>query len=340
MKILVSSFHFHPSIGGLEIASQTVADALAARGHDLTLVTDTPEGEDLDGRRRFAYPVVRRPGPARLAALVRDAELVWHNNVSLPHAWPLLAFRRPWVVTHQTWLRAGTGRLALGARLQRLALRGATQVAISRALAETLPRPATVIANPYRDDLFRTLPGAERDFDLGFAGRLVSDKGCDLLLDALAGLPAPVRLLVVGTGPEEPTLRARAERLGVASRVVFAGVHRDGALVAQLNRCRILVVPSRWAEPFGIVALEGLACGCVVVGSAAGGLPEAIGEAGATFPTGDAPALQRLLQELIAGPDRLAALRARAPAQLEIHRSASVADRYEALFRRVLGEQP
>ena len=54
-------------------------------------------------------------------------------------------------------------------------------------------------------------------------------------------------------------------------------------VVALLNRHLIIVVPSRWQEPFGLVALEGIACGCVALGANCGGLPNAIGGAGATF---------------------------------------------------------
>ncbi|MEX2628341.1 MAG: glycosyltransferase family 4 protein [Tistlia sp.] len=334
MRLLLCSYHFHPSLGGLEIASQTIADELAARGHAVTVVTATAA----DDGRAFAYPVVRRPGARQLFRLVRAAEVVWHNHLSLRYGWPLLLLDRPWAITHQTWLSGSPGPLGLARALRRRALRRSTQVAISGAVAARLPVPATVIPNPYRDGLFTTLPAAEvaREFELGFAGRLVSDKGCDLLLEALAALPGQPRLLVLGSGPEEPALRAQAQRLGLAGRVVFAGVHREAALARQLNRVQILVVPSRWPEPFGIVALEGLACGCTLVVSDGGGLPEAVGAAGLNFPSGDGTALRDRLAALLAQPQLAASLRAAAPAQLERHRAAAVADRYEALFAGLL----
>lgn len=332
MKILACSYHFHPSIGGLEVATQTIADELTARGHAITLVTGTAE----DDGRRFAYPVVRRPSAGRLLRLVRESELVWHNGISLRYGWPLPALRRPWVITHQGELHPAATPLSAARWLKRRAAARACNVAISRAVAATLPGSSEIVPNPYRDRLFRPLPGATREFELGFAGRLVSDKGCDLLIEALPGLPGEPRLLVVGSGPEEPALRAQAARLGLGARVVFAGPHRAEALVEQLNRCRILVVPSRWAEPFGIVALEGLACGCLVVGSAGGGLAEAIGPAGLTFPNNDGAALQAALRRLLDEPGLQEALRARAAGHLAGFTAAAVGERYETLLAAVL----
>jgi glycosyltransferase involved in cell wall biosynthesis len=95
-----------------------------------------------------------------------------------------------------------------------------------------------------------------------------------------------------------------------------------------LNQHRILVVPSRWPEPFGIVAVEAIACGCVVVGSVEGGLPEAIGPCGLTFPNGETEALAGVLQQLLTNPNKLAALRANAAAHLAQFNRTHVARLY------------
>jgi glycosyltransferase involved in cell wall biosynthesis len=95
-----------------------------------------------------------------------------------------------------------------------------------------------------------------------------------------------------------------------------------------LNRHRILVVPSRWPEPFGIVALEAIACGCVVVGSAGGGLSEAIGPCGLTFPNGDGAALAHVLRELLGNPERVAELGTGGASHLARFSPSAVAKRY------------
>jgi glycosyltransferase involved in cell wall biosynthesis len=188
-----------------------------------------------------------------------------------------------------------------------------------------------VIGNPYDDQVFRDLGQTTRTRALVFVGRLVSDKGADLLLEALSILaqssdtPA---VTIVGDGPERPALEQRTRTFGLQSSVTFVGNQKGLELASTLNNHRVQVVPSRWSEPFGIVALEGIACGCVVVGSANGGLPEAIGPCGITFPNGDAPALAQALKELLRDPTRVEDLRRRAPDHLARFSRRSVAARY------------
>ena len=106
-------------------------------------------------------------------------------------------------------------------------------------------------------------------------------------------------------------------------------------LVELLNRHKVLVVPSRYDEPFGIVALEGIACGCVVVGSNRGGLRESIGPCGFTFPNGDVSALAQALARILRQPEERARLRAGAAQHLAKFQPATVARSYLNLFEAV-----
>ena len=99
-------------------------------------------------------------------------------------------------------------------------------------------------------------------------------------------------------------------------------------MVREFNNHRILVAPSTYKEPFGIVALEGIACGCVVVGSEDGGLREAIGPCGMTFPNGNAFALAKCLKALLSDEDRMRACRSRAAEHLARFTRKNVADSY------------
>ena len=325
MRILIASHAFLPSLGGIETTTDAVARELVRRGHDVCVVTETPGDDPGSG----PYAVERRPSAVHLVRRVAWSEVCLHNNISLRAAWPLLLIRRPWVVVHQTFLRRPGGSLSLADRVKRHALARGRSIAVSQAVARDLPVEARVIPNPYRDDLFRITNRGERTYDLAFLGRLVSDKGAGLLLDALERLRgeglAP-RLLLIGGGPEDAALRARVAGSALADRVAFAGPQCGDPLVSLLNSTRILVVPSLWPEPFGIVALEGIACGCAVIGSAGGGLPEAIGPCGLTFPNGDAAALSACIGRLLRDPPALAAFAAAAPAHLARHSVRAITD--------------
>ena len=193
-----------------------------------------------------------------------------------------------------------------------------------------------IIHNPYDAQKFVSpVPESKRPGDLIFLGRLVSEKGVDVLLQALALLKSrglSPRLTIVGSGPEQIALQQMGERLGLGSQLTFAGPKSGVELVSLLQEHKILVIPSRYDEPFGVVALEGIACGCTVVGSSGGGLPEAIGPCGVTFPNGDAEALGYLLEKLLRTPDERQRLAVNAPEHLKKFTPSAVATAYLALF--------
>jgi glycogen synthase len=321
MRILLSSHRFHPDVGGIESASMLLARAFAEAGHEVVIVTQSA-GEDVPG---WPFQVVRRPRAWQMLGLLRRCEVLFQNHLSLQTAWPLLFIRRPWVVTLQTWLPQ-TGWTA---QLKRWSLRFATRLYISQAIARDAGLQGKVIGNPYDDETFQFPQVENRQEELIFVGRLVSDKGASLLLEALARLRerglAPA-LTMVGAGPEEEALQKQAAVLGIAAQVTFAGARSGADLAGLLQRHRVLAVPSRWAEPFGIVALEGIACGCRVVASDQGGLPEAVGLCGSTFPNGDVAALADRLQDEILNRRDLEALRSAAAAHLVPFHSRQVAE--------------
>lgn len=338
MKILHYSPAFLPQIGGLELNVANIATQIQHAGHELTLVTRTLSAQPDD----LPFRVVRCPPPAEFLRWTRWCDIFFQANVSLRGLWPLLLVRRPWVVSHHSWYCQSDGRIAWQDRLKRWLLRfAAASIAVSQAVADDLEGPAVhsiVIPNPYREDLFHLLPDVARTGDLLFVGRLVSDKGVDILLNALSLLAAvglTPRLTVVGHGPERPRLADQAERSGIADRVDFLGTRTGEELVRILNQHRILAVPSRYNEPFGIVALEGIACGCLVVGSAGGGLSEAIGPCGLTFRNGDAADLARVLASLLRDPGAGLELLAHAPGHLAAHSSERIGREYVRVLEQV-----
>ena len=108
--------------------SALLAERFHRQGHRVILVTQTPSGEP----EHDDFEVVRRPSAARLFELVRGSDVVFHNNISLRLAWPLLVLRRPWVVAHHTWIPAR----GLAGRVKRLLLRHEEQRRTNALLAE------------------------------------------------------------------------------------------------------------------------------------------------------------------------------------------------------------
>ncbi len=345
MKIALVSHVFAPQIGGIETVSQILADEFTAAGHEVIVVTQSPStlpGQKGMAKEKRAAPrrfrVVRRPRAAEMLRLALWSDVFFQNNISLQTAWPMLFARRPFVIAYHTWLQHGGASSAPPVRLKRAVTRFATSIAVSEAIAGELPpqrRAVTLIGNPYDDTLFRELPGVSRDLELAFLGRLVKDKGVDLLLNALAHLRSRgirPRLTLIGDGDERGALAEMTERLSLGDQVTFAGAQSGEALVRLLNRHRILVAPSRWKEPFGVVALEGIACGCVAVGTNGGGLGDAIGPCGVTVPNNDAVSLANTLAGLLESPEKCASYRSHAAEHLAKHTGRAVAARYLDVF--------
>ncbi len=327
MKLLIYSPLFYPSVGGTETVVSILADEFIHQGHEVKLVSQTPANDS----KLFPFEVIRRPNPQQLLKLIRWCDVYFQPNISLKGIWPLFINPKPWVISHNCWYTRPDGSLGWQDYLKQFMVRFATGISVSQAVADHLSTLSTVIPNPYREDIFYEMPEISRDTELVFLGRLVSDKGVDLLLDALANLKQMgliPRLTIIGSGPEDPKLRHQVQQLDIVEQVKFAGVSVEKALSQLLNAHKILVVPSRWQEPFGIVALEGIACGCVVVGSEGGGLKEAIASCGVTFPNGDVNALTQRLFDLLTVPEKLAFHRSNAESHLARHKKAAVAKAY------------
>ena len=337
MKILFSSYTFSPHVGGIESISAILAEKFADAGHDVDLITET-EGENAERPTPNAqrptegnYLLTRRPSFSKLMRLLNWCDLLFQNNISLRSLILALLLRKRVIVVHQTWLRNVTGEIGWNNRLKLALLHRVTNVAISQAILDHIKVSARIIGNPYDDRIFRLLPDVVRDKTLVFLGRLVSDKGAALLLQAMKILhedSLKPDLTIIGSGPEEQNLQRLAHELGLDRQVTFAGPKAGEELATLLNRHRILVVPSRWPEPFGIVALEGIACGCVIVGSAQGGLKEAIGPCGLTFDNGDERGLADCFKDLITHSEKQDALRAVASEHLAKFRADRVASAY------------
>lgn len=140
------------------------------------------------------------------------------------------------------------------------------------------------------------------EFSLGFVGRLVPERGLDLLFRACVNVAGKWTLTVVGTGPSQEELEALAQRLGIAARISWLGPLPRQAMETVWNRLDCLVLPSRtterWVMTQGHAAIHAMAHGVAVVGTDSGTLPEIIGDAGRVVPEEDVAALTAALQDL------------------------------------------
>ncbi len=173
-----------------------------------------------------------------------------------------------------------------GRLLRRLALVMTSSEWLRHRLLEGVAEPdrAPVVLNNCIDVPPR--PIGVRENLILFAGRIVRDKGADTFVEACArALPQLPgwRAEMIGADrfrADSPDtdfirgLRARAEAAGITLR----GHLPNDAVLAAMQRAAIVVVPSRWDEPFGLVALEAMACGAALICSPRGGLPEVAGE--------------------------------------------------------------
>jgi len=169
---------------------------------------------------------------------------------------------------------------------------------------------------------------------IGFVGRLVPEKGLDVLFRACIKLHGAWTITVAGTGPAQEELEALAERLGVASRVTWLGAISRQDLASVWPRLDCLAVPSRttahWVETFPPQVFEAMGNGVVLVTSDSGALREITGGAGLVFREDHADGLAEALGRLMAD----AALRERLGAEGRRRVIAEYAD--DAIARKTL----
>jgi len=184
-------------------------------------------------------------------------------------------------------------------------------------------------------------PATSGRFTIGYAGRLVKEKGVDLLLSAMAELPSNVHAVIIGAGEERENLLQLAVQLNLGERVTFLPPAPSARMPAVYADFNALVLPSRtqtnWKEQFGRVLIEAMACGVPVIGSQCGEIPNVIGDAGLVFPENDPVALTAAVRALLEQPDLRADLAARGRARvLARYTMRQIASETVAMYRSVL----
>lgn len=299
MKILIYSQVFAPKIGGMEEVARLLADAFVAAGHATTVVTMTEDPESTVPPSAFS--IVRKPSQSVLRTLGHQADACLLMGPSLNAGLLVLSTGSPIVISHQVGYETPAGIRTLRATAQTaksimktLLCRQAHNVFCSEYMRVSSGHDGAVIPNPYDSERFGRFSKLPKTADVAFVGRMIPDKGAMLLLAAFSHLMARGRRVsatFVGDGPERRHLIDETRKRDLSDAIRFPGPLRGDVLAREISQHRVLVVPSLWQEPFGIVALEGMASGCVIVGTHVGGLPEAIGKAGLVVPPQNPQAL-------------------------------------------------
>ena len=331
MRLLIVTYDFPPTIGGIETRVTNYISCLTRLGHQVIVVAISPSCKSASVERFLGATVYRYP-PAYLSIVRAFLRVRW---VLRGHPPPMGVF----ILTGaNTALGISTliyGRLRgvktgiflygkdilsskrhpLKLLLLHLALTFTDRVGVnSRATQRLLP-------NLPHEKVRLLYPGVDLD-ELGrfrmdmepegkrilFVGRLIKRKGVDDLLHAfrlvLQEMP-DARLVIVGDGPQKPVLMRLAERLGISSQVEFKGALRGEALYREYQRCAVFVAPSKTlpddVEGFGIVFLEAGFFGKPSVGTWSGGIPEAVlhNRTGILVPEGDVKALAKVILRLL-----------------------------------------
>ncbi len=303
----------------------------AVRGIDPQLTWDTAAlRRALAEFRPDVVQVEEEPSSQVAAAVVRaatrlDFRVTVFSYEGLPARLPLLAR-----VRRDRVLRRSAG------------LVGGNRLALALLTRERTDRPTTVLPQTGVTPPLVAGSVARPGLSIGFVGRLVPERGLDLLFRACVQLSDAWSVHVAGTGPALEELEALAERLGIAARVTWHGALSRPALAALWPQLDCAAFPSRttprWIETRGRSVLDAMVNGLAVIVSASGALPEVVGPAGKIVPEEGVDELAEVLHGFAQDPESRRALGAEARRRvLAEYTDESIAQRTLAFWRLVTG---
>lgn len=325
MNVLILTYKYPPvHLSGLEMGSQFMARHLSRRGHRVDVIVtrrdpgQTPKLEE-DGVTVWRLPVLNIPVLRSIWELLAASIKIWRLKPDVIHGqalfpcgwlaglWGKLTGARSVVylygrdVTHPNWLfREFFGRQTLRWCDRVLA---ATEHCRRNAL-KIVKRDIPVWTSGFEPPAVWPQDRERDKRRILFVGRLDEVKGLDILFEALSRIDDPWTLEIVGEGPLRARLETLSRTLRVDDRIEWTGRVENDRIYDRMCEASVLVLPSR-EEPYGVVLLEALACGCRVVASDVGGIPEIVTGTGRgrLVPVGDPDALaQALTRALDEGP--------------------------------------
>lgn len=371
MKVGLVSEFYYPLWGGVSEHIRSLGNALAARGHEVVVITSGMRGEATNAGPRVlrlgrSLPVRYNNSLSRLsvgwrlgaqleALLAAEDFDVLHLHSPLQPTLTLLALERarcPVVATFHSYyprdLLVQSFRAPLGRRLAAARLRIPVSQAALRPVERLFPGDYRIIPNGVDYVLFAeaepaALPGLDPErLRVLFVGAMVKRKGLPLLLESFARLAARregVDLLVVGDGPDRARIEA-ALPAALAGRVHFLGAITERArLAAVYAAADVFCAPSLGRESFGMVLVEAMAAGLPVVGFDIEGYRDVVSQGvdGLLVEPGNAEALSGALDYFLAHPEARRRYGERGRAKAATLDWSEIARRVEAVYLEALG---
>lgn len=327
MHILIFSTVFYPVLGGIENLTLNLCKEFVKKGHQVKVITYQKQDKPLAD-----IEVYYAPNFIKVVKLFLWCHVYYMPNISLKGVWPLFINpRKKWIISQNDF--SLTRRKNFLSMIKMFLLKFTTKnISVSKSVAASLKTSSEIIYNCYDDSIFKLQNTGDRILDFVFVGRLVSQKGCDTLIKACYNLPQTFKLTIIGDGPEMKKLKRLSHKLNLTSQITFTGTLDSIEIAEILNQHKILVIPSNGKEGFGIVVLEGLACGCRIIAAEAGGLLESTDKFGKLFQSGNVVQLNLLLKEALLNIDQPIYSFDEIKRYLSNYKTGIVAQKYLSIF--------
>lgn len=336
LRICIYCHQFRPFQGGVQTSTQHLAHHLTNRGHEVIVVTATPKNPGWCP----PFNLIHGPSKKQLARIFASSDLVHCQGFALLPIILAILSSRPVVWSHHDYdllcpkgIAWYDGPCSFGlakcvGNLRRdhpwYLVVGLIATYSIRLLLQRHPRIKHLSDSEFVRDHngprfsavlhYGILPLSadwnhasfqaikpDRPPSFVFVGRLIPEKGCHVLLEALNSpqlRELGAEAIIIGDGPMRETLRELAEKYQLADRVRFLGHLEGSEMWNEIVASTAVVIPSIWDEPFGMVAIEAMELGVPVVASRVGGLSESVGLGGLLFERNDASGLAETLARL------------------------------------------
>lgn len=355
MRIVDVNPFFYPFRGGIEHRIHDTSKLLAAKGHDVTVLTgrlpDTSEEEEMDGYKvvRLKSSLINIYNPPFISSKdvletlkSLDADIVNYNYRWAPsYNKDLKKYDGKKVFTYHNMWGEGIGLQAKISEFNDGRFRSCLDtfdhiIAVSDYVRDDLLRrgygEGYVTSIPAGLSKYPEIGKGDGDFILSL-GRLVRTKGLDYLVEAMKDVDH--KLIICGKGPDEKRLAKKIRKLGLEDRIEMKGWVEEEEKERLMGSCRFFVMPSLF-ESLGLAAIELMAHGRPIVHTTVNGLPDTVRDGGIAVPPKDHSALSEAMNSLLGNPEYTEKLGRNAVKQVQRYNWDDLLPMIESVYEKVL----